>query len=157
MSGLLIGILAARTVSGVVGELPRMADDVWARRRRDGRPRPGLERLLPRSQPEHPGLSYLGLLRSIGGLLRDEPVLRQSCLFGAMSFGAFSAFWTTLAFHLAGPPFGYGSGVIGLFGLVGIVGALAAPLAGRFADRRSPRWTIGAGLACVLLVLCCPL
>ena len=77
-------------------------------------------------------------------------MLRQSCLFGAMSFGAFSAFWTTLAFHLAGPPFGYPSGVVGLFGLVGIVGALAAPLAGRFADRRNPRWTIGAGLACVL-------
>jgi len=42
------------------------------------------------------GVSYLRLLRSIGGLLRDEPVLRQSCLLGAMSFGAFSAFWTTL-------------------------------------------------------------
>ena len=61
------------------------------------------------------------------------------------------AFWTTLAFHLARPPFGYGSGVVGLFGLVGIVRALAAPLVGRFADRRSPRWTIGAGLACILL------
>ena len=97
------------------------------------------------------GVSYLGLLRSIGGLLRDEPVLRQSCLFGAMGFGAFSAFWTTLAFHLARPSFGYSSGVVGLFGLVGIVGALAAPMAGRIADRRSPRQTIGAGLACVLL------
>jgi predicted MFS family arabinose efflux permease len=90
-------------------------------------------------------------LRSIVGLLRDEPVLRQSCVFGSMSFGAFSAFWTTLAFHLAAPPFGYASGVVGLFGLVGIVGALAAPMAGRFADRRSPRATIGAGLGCVLL------
>ena len=74
-----------------------------------------------------------------------------------MGFGAFGAFWTTLAFHLARPPFGYGSGVVGLFGLVGIVGAMAAPLAGRFADRRSPRWTIGAGFACILLVLCGPL
>ena len=128
-----------------------MAGDVRDRRRRDGRPRPGLEGLLPRSQPEGLGVSYIGLLRSIGGLLRDEPVLRQSCLFGAMGFGAFSTFWTTLAFHLAGPPFGYGSGVVGLFGLVGIVGALAAPLAGRLADRRSARWTIGAGLTCVLL------
>ncbi len=151
MSGLLIGILAARTVSGLVGEylgwraMYAIAAAVTVALA------VALRRLLPRSQPEVSGMSYLGLLRSIGGLLRDEPVLRQSCVFGAMSFGAFSAFWTTLAFHLAGPPFGYPSGVVGLFGLVGIVGALAAPLAGRFADRRSPRWTIGAGLACVLL------
>ena len=151
MSGLLIGILAARTVGGLVGEyagwraMYGLAAAVMIALAL------ALKKLLPRSQPEHSGMSYLGLLRSIGGLLRDEPVLRQSCLFGAMSFGAFSAFWTTLAFHLAGPPFNYASGVVGLFGLVGIVGALAAPLAGRLADRRSPRWAIGAGLACVLL------
>ena len=151
MSGLLIGILAARTVSGVVGgslgwrTMYGIAAAVMLALALS------LKGLLPRSQPEGLGVSYLGLLRSIGGLLRDEPVLRQSCLLGAMSFGAFSAFWTTLAFHLARPPFGYGSGVVGLFGLVGIIGALAAPLAGRFADRRCPRWTIGAGLACILL------
>ena len=151
MSGLLIGILAARTVSGVVGgslgwrTMYGIAAVVMVALA------VSLKGLLPRSQPEGLGVTYFELLRSIGGLLRDEPVLRQSCLLGAMSFGAFSAFWTTLAFHLARPPFGYGSGVVGLFGLAGIVGALAAPLAGRFADRRSPRWTIGAGLACILL------
>lgn len=151
MSGLLIGILAARTVSGVVGEhlgwraMFGMAAAAMVALAL------ALRGLLPRSRPEHSGMSYLGLLRSMGGLLRDEPALRQSCLFGAAGFGAFSAFWTTLAFHLAGPPFGYDSGVVGLFGLVGIVGALAAPLAGRVADQRSPRGTIGAGLACVLL------
>ncbi len=151
MSGLLIGILAARIVSGLVGEhfgwraMYAIAAGIMVVLAL------AMRVLLPRSQPEPSGLSYLGLLRSIGGLLRDEPVLRQSCLFGAMGFGAFSAFWTTLAFHLAGPPFGYSSGIVGLFGLVGVVGALAAPLAGRFADRRSPRWTIGAGLAGILL------
>src|SRR3954451_19830446 len=151
MSGLLIGILAARTVSGLVGEylgwraMYGVAAAVMVALAL------ALRWLLPRSQPEDSGISYLGLLRSIGGLLGGEPVLRQSCLFGAMSFGAFSAFWTTLAFHLAGPPFGYPSGVVGLFGLVGIAGALAAPVAGRLADRCSPRMTIGAGLACVLL------
>ena len=151
MSGLLIGILAARTVGGLVGEhLGWRAMYVIAAAVMVALAL-ALRGLLPRSEPEASGLSYPALLRSIGGLLREEPVLRQSCLFGAMSFGAFSAFWTTLAFHLAGPPFGYSSGVVGLFGLVGIVGALAAPLAGRIADRRSPRWTIGAGLACVLL------
>ena len=151
MSGLLIGILAARTVGGVVGEyLGWRAMYVIAATVMIALAL-ALRALLPRSEPGASGLSYPALLRSIGGLLWDEPVLRQSCLFGAMSFGAFSAFWTTLAFHLAGPPFGYPSGVVGLFGLVGVVGALAAPLAGRFADRRSPRWTIGAGLACVVL------
>jgi predicted MFS family arabinose efflux permease len=151
MSGLLIGILAARTVSGVVGSTLGWRSMYVIAAAVMVALAVSLKELLPRSQPEGLGVSYLGLLRSIGGLLRDEPVLRQSCPFGAMSFGAFSAFWTTLAFHLVGPPFGYGSGVVGLFGLVGIVGALAAPLAGRFADRRSPRWTIGAGLACIVL------
>ncbi|QDV34617.1 MFS transporter [Tautonia plasticadhaerens] len=151
MSGLLIGILAARTVSGVVGEhlgwraMYALAAALMVALAL------ALRVLLPRSQPEHSGMGYLGLLRSIGGLLREEPALRQSCLFGAMGFGAFSAFWTTLAFHLTGPPFGYEAGAVGLFGLVGVAGALAAPLAGRLADRRSPRSTIGAGLSLVLV------
>ena len=151
MSGLLIGVLAARTVSGLVGEYLGWRAMYGVAAALMVALALALRGLLPRSQPEHSGMSYLGLLRSMGGLLRDEPALWQSCLFGAMGFGAFSAFWTTLAFHLAGPPFGYPSGVVGLFGLVGIVGALAAPLAGRLADRHSPRRAIGAGLACVLL------
>jgi predicted MFS family arabinose efflux permease len=150
MSGLLVGILAARTVSGVVGEsLGWRAMYVLAAALMIGLSL-ALRRLLPQSRPEHCGMSFLELLRSIAGLLRDEPVLRQSCLFGAAGFGAFSAFWTTLAFHLTGPPFRYPSGVVGMFGLVGIVGALAASAAGRLADRQSPRRAIGAGLAGIL-------
>lgn len=151
MGGLLVGILGARTVSGLVGEsLGWRAMYVIAAAVMVGLAL-ALACLLPRSEPEATGLSYPALLRSIVGLLRDEPVLRQSCLLGACGFGAFSAFWTTLAFHLAAPPFRYPSGVVGLFGLVGIAGALAAPLAGRAADRSSARRTIGAGLACVAL------
>src|SRR5206468_12101233 len=132
-----IGSLAARTISGLVGGyFGWRAMYVIAAVVMVGLAA-ALRVVLPRSEPEASGLSYAALLRSIGGLLRDEPVLRQSCLFGAMSFGAFSAFWTTLAFHLAGPPFRYTSGVVGMFGLVGIVGALAASGAGRLADRGS--------------------
>jgi predicted MFS family arabinose efflux permease len=135
MSGLLIGILAARTVSGMVGEhfgwraMYGLAAAVMVGLAL------ALRALLPRSEPAASGLSYAALLRSLGGLVRDEPVLRQSCLFGASSFGAFSAFWTTLAFHLAGPPFGYPSGVVGLFGLWGS--------SGRWRPRRRAGWPTG--------------
>src|SRR4051794_11346268 len=87
MSGLLIGVLAARTVSGLVGgslgwrAMYGIAAVVMVALAL------ALRRLLPRSEPEASGLSYPALLRSIVGLLRDEPVLRQSCLFGAMRFG----------------------------------------------------------------------
>ena len=151
MSGLLIGILLSRTVSGVVG-----AHLGW-------RAMYGiaagltvalavvLRLTLPVSRPPAAGLSYPRLLASLAGLVRDEPVLREACLFGGLAFAAFSAFWTTLAFFLAGPPYGYGSDQVGLFGLVGVAGAVAAPLAGKVADARSPRLTNGVGLAAALL------
>jgi predicted MFS family arabinose efflux permease len=63
----------------------------------------------------------------------------------------FSAFWSALAFHLAGPPFGYGSEVAGLFGLIGVVGVAAAPLVGRAGDRGSLRRTAGLGIGATAL------
>jgi predicted MFS family arabinose efflux permease len=93
-----------------------------------------LRRALPRVPPTT-DLSYGGLLRSVVALVREEPILRQRMMVGALTFGCFSALWTSLAFLLSGPPYHYGNGVIGLFGLVGVVGALAASGAGRLADR----------------------
>ena len=74
--------------------------------------------------------------------------MREAALIGALSFGAFSAFWNSLVFLLQGAPYHYahaGEGA-GLFGLVGVVGAAAAPLMGRIADRRSPRLTLAIAL-----------
>ncbi len=145
MSGLFIGILLARTVSGFVGVTLGWRAMYWLAS--------GLmltlagvtAKVLPRSQPSLQ-LSYGRLMRSLLHLMRTQPRLRQASLIGAMTFGAFSAFWSTLAFLLEQPPYGYGSDVAGLFGLVGVVGAAIAPMAGKVADRRSPRLTVGLGL-----------
>jgi predicted MFS family arabinose efflux permease len=134
MSGLLIGILLARTVSGLVAAMfgwravfvfAAVAMLVLAA---------VLRRTLPRIPPSAE-LSYGRLLRSVLTLVRQEPVLRQRMMLGALGFGCFSALWTSLAFLLAGAPYHYGNAVIGLFGLAGVAGAAAASVAGRLADR----------------------
>jgi predicted MFS family arabinose efflux permease len=68
-------------------------------------------------------------------LVTSQPALREASLIQAMLFGAFSVFWSTLAFLLTRPPYVYGSKAVGLFGLVGIVEILVAPLLGQLADR----------------------
>ena len=92
----------------------------------------------PAQIPPTTELSYGGLLRSVLSLIREEPVLRQRMLIGALDFGCFSTLWTSLAFLLSARPYHYGNAVIGLFGLVGVVGAGAAS-AGRAARRPRPR------------------
>jgi predicted MFS family arabinose efflux permease len=150
MGGMLGGVLLSRTVSGVVGQSLGWRAMYWIA----AAVTLGLLLLLwaslPRSQPSV-RLSYPALLRSMVGLVRDEPVLRQSYVFGAATFGAFSAFWANLAFHLAGPPHGYGSEVAGLFGLIGAVGVAAAPLVGRAGDKGNARRLVGLGLVITAL------
>lgn len=138
MSGLLIGILLARTLSGEVA-----AHAGW--RTMYGIAAVAMVVLglvlawgLPRSQPTV-SMSYAQLMRSLWHLLRTEPALRESSLVGALMFGTFSAFWATLTLFLESPAYHQGADVAGLFGLVGAAGALAAPLAGRSADKSGPR------------------
>ena len=134
MSGLLIGILLARTVSGLLAAALGWRVVFWFAAAVMVTLAATLRRALPRV-PRTTDLSYGGLLRSIAGLIREEPVLRQRMIIGALDFGCFSALWTSLAFLLSGAPYHYGNAVIGLFGLVGVIGALAASTAGRLADR----------------------
>ncbi len=145
MSGLLIGILLARTVSGFVGASLGWRAMYWIASGLMLMLAVVMAKVLPLSQPSLQ-TSYIRLMRSLIHLMQTQPRLQQASLIGAMTFGAFSAFWSTLAFLLEQPPYHYGSDVVGLFGLVGVVGAAAAPVAGRFADRRSPRLTLGFGI-----------
>ncbi|HYW75854.1 MAG TPA: MFS transporter, partial [Gammaproteobacteria bacterium] len=94
--------------------------------------------------------SYPALLLSIWHLVREEPQLRRRMVYGFAGFGAFSVFWTSLAFLLAHPPYGYSDTVIGLFGLLGAGGAICAAFAGHIHDRGGTR--IGTGVFISLIV-----
>jgi len=138
LSGLLFGILLARTFSGLLGQWMGWRSIYWLASAMMLLLAVLIRLGLPRSKPELK-LSWPSLIRSAGTLIRTQPVLREAAALSAILFCAFSAFWTTLVFFLETPPYHYGSGVAGLFGLVGAAGAVCAPFIGRLADRYGAR------------------
>jgi predicted MFS family arabinose efflux permease len=150
MTGLLLGILLSRVVSGFVAEhagwramylgasagVVLIGFAIW--------------RGLPRSVATT-DLTYGQLLASLVALWREHAALRRATWAQGLLSVGFGAFWSTLAVMLHGAPFHLGSTAAGAFGLAGAAGALAAPLAGRLADRRGPQGVAVAGAAIALL------
>jgi predicted MFS family arabinose efflux permease len=132
MSGLLLGILLARTVASLLAEVAGWRSIFYLSAGLMAALAAVLWRTLPAREPDH-SAGYGSLLASVGGLVRDEPVLRRLALSQACIFGAFSAFWTAIAYELIGEHH-LGQDAIGVFALVGAAGAAAAPLGGRLAD-----------------------
>ena len=150
LSGVLLGILLARTLSGVVAEHFGWRPMFWLAAGMSIAFAVILRISLPHI-PAHSKIRYNELMHSIWMLVLELPKLRQVSLVAAMFFASFSAFWTTLVFLLKTPPYHYGSEAAGLFGLVGAVGASVAPLSGRLSDRRSPRYVVRIAIGIVLV------
>lgn len=150
MSGLLLGILLARTVAGALATLGGWRTVYWVASALMIIMALVLWRKLPKHQ-QHTDLNYPQLLKSIFTLFIHTPVLRTRALIGMFCFANFSILWTSMAFLLAGPAYHYSEGVIGLFGLVGAAGALAATRAGHLADKGKAHLTTTAGLVLLLL------
>ncbi|CAI1174562.1 MFS transporter [Serratia ficaria] len=149
MSGLLLGILLARTVAGALASIGGWRTIYWVASALMILMALILWRALPRYK-QHSGLNYPQLLKSIFTLFCGTPLLRTRAMLGALSFANFSVLWTSMAFLLAAPPFNYSEGVIGLFGLVGAAGALAASRAGHLADQGKAGLTTSVGLVLLL-------
>lgn len=134
MSGLLIGILISRTVSGYLGMIFGwrgmfiiaavlcLIICVFIQKR------------FPISKTNFSG-TYQDLLKSLFVLIKEQTVLRSATAINALSFAQFGAFWTVMVLLLSDKPFEYSSAQIGLFGLVGACGAFAAPVVGKLGDK----------------------
>lgn len=154
-SGILVGILGARVISGLITEAFgwRYVFGISA----------GmvlivtvlLKLYLPEVPPKFKG-NYFHLLKSTLALVKEYRILRQAALLGSFTFGVFCSFWTTLTFHLSSPPLSYHTGTIGLFGLIAIGGALVAPYFGKLADKgnvqRSLLITVSMIIGSILLI-----
>jgi predicted MFS family arabinose efflux permease len=153
MTGLLLGILLARTVSSLIASVWGWRTIYFVSAAVMLAVAVAVRYVLPRRKPGH-NVSYLRLLRSIATLAREEPALRRRAICQALMFGAFSSFWTTVAFELASEH-GLSQTGIGIFALVGAAGAAAAPIAGWLGDRGHGRIGsgVGLGLAVVAMVL----
>lgn len=134
LSGLLTGILAARVISGMVGEwmgwrmmyyiaggimIVCLGLTLWT---------------MPQMQKNFSG-SYAGLMRSVGRIFMDHPNIRVNALRAAFGFGSTLSFWACLAFHLAGEPFSAGSDAVGYLGLCGVASATVASGIGKYIPR----------------------
>ncbi|QJI27999.1 MFS transporter [Pseudomonas sp. ADAK18] len=132
MGGLLLGILLARPVSSVVADHFGWRAMFMAAAALMAVISVVLLLTIPKRQPDH-SASYGQLLRSLGTLLRQQPVLRQRAFYQGCLFATFSLFWTAAPLELV-RNHGLSQTQIAIFALVGAIGAIAAPIAGRLAD-----------------------
>ncbi|HZQ43717.1 MAG TPA: MFS transporter [Acidobacteriaceae bacterium] len=142
MTGLLLGILLARTFAGWLSRLNGWRTVFIVAAVMNACFVPFIYRVMPRMKARE-SLTYAETMRSLWTLVRTEPLLREAAVLGALVFASFSCFWTTLAFLLEAH-YGMGPGVAGTFGVVGAAGAMAAPFAGRLSDGRGTRYVVSA-------------
>lgn len=152
MSGLLVGILASRAVSGSIG--------FWLGWRAVYYMAAGICLLLialmakrfPKSFPSFKG-NYSQLMGSMFGYIKSQPVLREASIINFLAFAIISGFWTVMVLFLANPPYSFQTLQIGLFGIAGAAGALAAPLVGKLSDGGNPRQNLMKGFVLQLVSL----
>ncbi|AIQ12329.1 MFS transporter [Paenibacillus durus] len=149
MSGLLLGIMLARPVASFIASLWGWHAVFALSAVIIALLSLLLSRILPERKPS-PTMNYGELIVSLGALLKQTPVLRRRGIYQACLFGAFSLFWTTAPLRLA-DDFGLSQQGIALFALAGVGGAVAAPIAGRLADKGWTRFL--TGLAMIIAAL----
>ena len=149
MAGLVGGIMLARPFSSIVAAGLGWRAVFWISALLMAALIAVLWRALPDRHP-HGSIGYARTMASLPGIVWRTPVLRRRAFYQGMMFAGFQAFWTAVPLALV-HEFGMGQGGIAAFALAGAAGALAAPWAGRVADRGLTRPATGAAMAVILL------
>jgi predicted MFS family arabinose efflux permease len=149
-SGIVLGILLARTASGILSDLAGWRSVYLISALLTLLIACALYRILPELEPPTKG-SYSELLRSVVELYLTLPILRARAFIALLLFAAFGTLWTSLVLPLSEPPYSLSRTAIGLFGLAGVAGAVAAGRAGRLADQGFGQWTTGISLGLLLV------
>jgi predicted MFS family arabinose efflux permease len=104
MSGLLLGILLARTVSGAIAQLAGWRAVYIVAALLALLLTACLLRALPEDRRSQPW-RYSQLLGSLATLLKEHPAIGLRSLYGALGYACFSVFWTGLTFLLSQAPY----------------------------------------------------
>lgn len=149
-SGIVVGILLARTVAGALTDLSGWRTVYFASSILTLMVALLLWRRLPRQERRPAGLSYGRLIGSLATLIVEEPVLRIRGIIAMLIFADITTLLAPLVLPLSAPPFSLSHTEVGLFGLAGAAGALGATRAGRWADRGHGQRTTGIALGLML-------
>ncbi|UZM14661.1 MFS transporter [Pseudomonas kielensis] len=149
-SGIVVGILLARTVSGAMADLAGWRSIYWLSAALTLLMALLLLYVLPKQEAAQPQQRYWRLIGSVFVLFKEEPVLRQRAVLASLSFASAMVLWTPMVLPLSAPPLSLSHSQIGLFGLAGAAGALAAARAGHLADRGLGHWVSGLSLLLML-------
>lgn len=162
VSGLLLGMLMARLLSGVVAQFIGWRYIYWI----SFGLQYGILILLWLFMPDYPSTNptsswkdlmyqYPSLLFDVVKMFFRHPIVVQACVLGFLTSSVFTSFWTTLTFLLSSPPYSYNSLVIGLFALIGVVALFWGPFfARKFVDKHHPLLSIIIGeLVCLVAVI----
>ncbi|UUZ79350.1 MFS transporter [Paenibacillus sp. P26] len=150
-SGIVIGILLARTFAGIWTDLAGWRSVYLVSGGFMLLAAGMLYRVMPSMERKRAALSYPQLLRSVLLLFVEERILRIRGILALLVFTAFSILWSSLVLPLSAPPQSLSHTAIGAFGLAGVAGALATARAGRLADQGKGQRTTGTALALLLL------
>lgn len=150
-SGVVIGIVMARTASGVIADLVGwravyagsalisvlLAGVALAR--------------LPRDKRVPPERTYARAVVSVITLTATDRVFRTRAVIALFLFASFGVLWSGMALPLSADPWHLSTTQIGLFGIAGLIGALGATRAGRWADRGKQQRVTAIGLIVLMI------